>query len=192
MVLQNILMITLCYKCGYKWNYKGKQRGKDNLSCPRCSYRLRFDRVIIEDLDLHTKQKKLHDSSLELYKTPTKIHTYIHKKIKPRIIFNLNNLDPEMFGLEKEHTPYKKIIESPQTEFIEIEEGSNLCDVHNLPASYDDLDKIWTCRKCREFETPNARPIIYPSAQINKIQKEKFKIIPRDPIKLLEHQRSFF
>lgn len=73
-------MKCLCYKCGYDWNYKGIQRGKSNLSCPRCSYRLRADKAIIEDL--HTKQEKLHDLPLELHKRPEKVHTYIHKKKK--------------------------------------------------------------------------------------------------------------
>ncbi len=180
-------MRALCYKCGHSWNYKGEiKEGKKYITCSGCYYKIRIDRT----LDFSTEEhQKLLTNPVKLPSLPHKLPT-THHSFKLKSILNLNNLTPEMFGLEKEHTPYRKIIERPQTEFIEIEEGSNLCDIHNLPASYD--DKVWTCRECRKIETPNAEPVIYPSAQINKIPKEEFKIIPRDPIKLLEHQRSFF
>ena len=89
-------MRALCYKCGYDWNYKGNQRGKSNLSCPRCSYRLSADRTIIEDL--HTQQEKLHDLPLELHKKPEIIHTYIHKK---KELHNFVELEKGIFVNQK-------------------------------------------------------------------------------------------
>ena len=167
-------------KCLHIWEYKGKViKDKDYITCPKCHYRSMLKKAL--------DRKK--DIPLSIPSIKALTHSLTHSLIDTPLL-NLTKLSPKMFGLEKEHTPYRKIIERPQTEFIEIEEGSNLCDIHNLPASYD--DKVWTCRECRKIETPNAEPVIYPSAQINKIPKEEFKIIPRDPIKLLEHQRNFF
>ncbi|KKN40577.1 hypothetical protein LCGC14_0732130 [marine sediment metagenome] len=183
-----------CYKCDHIWDYKGKSN--HYVCCPECYNKISLRKIAKQNYILPTKE--LHTTeNLERVYFPDGFDCLVHKDIAPQFkeltLEDLNENKETVGVLEKEHTPYKKIIESPQTEFIEIEEGINLCDVHNLPASYDDLDKIWTCKKCREFETPNAKPIIYPSAQINKIQKEEsIKIIPRDPIKLFEHQRSFF
>ena len=139
-------MRALCYKCGYDWNYKGNQRGKDHLSCPKCSYKLVANKVLLEDDP--SIQVKLHSSPLELHKKPLKIHTYIHKKEK----------------------------------FIEIEDG------------------IFVEKKiAKQFkEAPEEIPLLVQEQEqepVIRILPPKFeiiRIIPRDPIKILEHQRSFF
>ena len=65
-------MRALCYKCNYGWAYGGKQRGKDKMSCPKCSYKLTAGKAIIGDL--HSSQEELHTY---IHNIPKKI-TYIH------------------------------------------------------------------------------------------------------------------
>ena len=177
-------MIALCYKCGYDWNYKGGQRGKENLSCPKCSYRLRADRTLTEDL--HTRQETLHDSPLKLHETPEKIHTYIHKKKK---LYSPNLLKPIEIKRPIE------IIEDVEEEEFELEEifiDGKACELHNLPATYDSFDRKWVCEKCLEFEIPNAKPHEKNLGIVTYIQKEKsIKVIPLDPLRALKSQMSY-
>jgi len=42
---------TICYKCKYKWNYKGKQ--EYYLTCPHCYNKLNVKRLEREKNDRH-------------------------------------------------------------------------------------------------------------------------------------------
>ncbi len=42
-------MRMLCYKCNHPWNYRGKNtEEKDNITCPKCMYKLVLGKALIE------------------------------------------------------------------------------------------------------------------------------------------------
>ena len=126
-------------KCLHEWNYKGNlSDDKDYVTCPICRYKSMLKKAINgkKDTPIYHKSTDLLTDSL----------TYPKK----------NN----------RQTSYKRIIEKPQTEFIEegikneeeFEEQKELfpekiiklCNTHNLPAQYNDYEKKWLCNECIE------------------------------------------
>ena len=157
-------MQMLCYKCNHSWNYKGKNsEGQGYITCPGCLYKIRVDKALIEPL---SKQKLLTNLP--------------NKRILPKKLPTTNEIKPLQIDIKG--PVYRRIIEQPKTDFIQPQEEivfeEKICEDHNLPVSYDDIEKTWTCRKCREVKTPNAKPIIYPSVQVNEIPKEE-RAVPK-------------
>ena len=128
-------MRSICYKCGHTWNYKGKQRGKDTLCCSKCSYKLIAEKALVKDL--HSNQEELHtyihSFKGNLHSPIKKLHT-THKPdvIEHTHLFNLSDLKG-----------YPANLNVIQEEEIIID--GIICEIHKLPASYDDLDRKWVC-----------------------------------------------
>lgn len=151
-------MRALCYKCGHSWNYKGKQREKEHLSCSRCSYRLVAEKALLgEDENNQIKLHNfLHNSPLELHKEPPKIHTYIHKKK------DFIEVEKDIFVEKKIAKQFKEAKEDPTEEGIFYESIKN--------NQRQNQEQIIT--------------ILPPKYKI-------IRVIPIDPIKILEHQRNY-
>ena len=69
-------MLMLCYKCNHSWNYKGKNtEERDNITCPRCMYKLILGKALVESPSEQKLLSKLPSKkqlpSLLLNKLPT-------------------------------------------------------------------------------------------------------------------------
>ncbi len=107
-----------------------------------------------------------------------KLLTTIPKKeiLPTRILEELPTTTNEIKPLQIKRPIYRKIIKQPKTDFIEpkkkIKEFDNISDFHLEVQKQEYVDS----------------PI-----KVREIEGIKIiRTIPRDPIKLLEHQRSFF
>ncbi len=79
-------MRMLCYKCEHSWNYKGKNtEGKGNITCPRCLYKIRVDKAMIE--------------------SPLKQELLIKLPTKRPLPNELPTTRPELRVLQEEETP---------------------------------------------------------------------------------------
>ncbi len=84
----------LCYKCEHSWNYKGKNtEGKGNITCPRCLYKIRVDKAMIEG---PLKQELL-------IKLPTK--RPLPNELPNELPRKLPTTRPELRVLQEEETP---------------------------------------------------------------------------------------
>ena len=102
-------MRMLCYKCEHSWNYKGKNtEGKGNITCPRCLYKIRVDKAMIEG---PLKQELL----IEL---PTK--RPLPNELPNELPRKLPTTRPELRVLQEEETPTPGIQEEEQEPTIRI------------------------------------------------------------------------
>ena len=142
-------MFVKCYnkKCFHEWDYRGDN--KEFICCPICRFKRKLGKckaTYLQKSDIPTDRPSdipTNDDEIETINHDEEIPIRFHKSIS------------KDFG---------KIINRPQTEFIEeefIEEeleeiiienhpAKKLCNVHNLPTRYSDFDKKWICKECIE------------------------------------------
>ncbi len=143
-------MRMLCYKCNHLWNYKGKNtEGEGHITCPRCLYKIRVDKALIESPPEQKLLTILPNKKFLPNKLPNKLLTTNEFE---RVI-----LDEDMGVLVE-----KRIAE----QFKEILDEEEIEEVEDVQ------------------EQESVIRILPPKFEI-------IRVIPRDPIKLLEHQRSF-
>ncbi len=183
-------------KCLHLWEYKGNvTKDKDYITCPKCHYKSMFKKAL--------DRKK--DIPLSIPPTNSLTHSLTHS-LTDTPILNLNKLSPKMFGLEVE--------EDQEEEQEEIVIDGNMCDIHKLPASYDDLDRKWVCDKCIDESIdskmglkPDLKEKVFSNYSdflrevkkrdgvitIKEIKPDVIRELPpKTHLQILEHQHSFF
>ena len=158
-------MRMLCYKCGHSWNYTRRNTEGEwrYITCPGCYYKIRVDKALIEDFS------------------------------KQKLLTNLPN---------KELLPKKLLIKLPTTQKLPTTtklkiEFETLKDkdgfVYRVDKRMSEQFKE-TLRNEEIEETLMTDESIEEQEPVIKILPPKFKIIriiPRDPIKITEHQVAY-
>ncbi len=169
-------MEVKCYnkKCGYQWVYQGEN--KKFICCPKC----RFKRLLSKCRDFFLSKNDIPNDRPN--DRPNDILLYKKEIVQPQ-----TDKVEEGYYVEEQEPE-----EDPNTHFSEL--PTNLCDEHNLPATYDSLNKIWTCKKCIEIEVNKNinRPFKQCTDNLVEVTKLPPKIrilrtIPYNPLAALEN-----
>ena len=200
-------MRMLCYKCDHVWNYKGKNiEGEGYITCPKCYYKIRVDKALIDE---PSEQKLLTNLPRERI-LPKKLLSKLPTTTSFERVYFPNGFDcliqKDIAAQFKELTledlqEEKPVVEFVQEEEVKIKEFDNLSDFN--------MEILKEKFKSKGQDEPEISiKILSPSlpskiqeafnkkAQEQDLLKEKpdfeIRIIPHSPIKLLEHQKSFF
>ncbi len=148
-------------KCLHRWNYKGTATDdKQYITCPKCHYKSMFGKVRINKTNSHSKYSLTHSltHSQGIPDIPHNNIEFEQVKFNDGLYYSVEKSMAQKFK-EIDVPEFKKIIESPQTDFIE---GTptltysddpiprNFCEKHKLPATYDSYFKKWICNECSE------------------------------------------
>ncbi len=152
-------MRMLCYKCNHPWNYRGKNtEEKDNITCPKCMYKLVLGKALIEGPSEQKLLANLPNKKL----LPNRLPSLLPSKLPTTNEFEMVILEEGMEVLVDKRIA-KQFKEAPEYLDEEIEcvisssgkersgmseMGIKICEDHGLPARYDSTEKKWVCEEC--------------------------------------------
>ncbi len=127
-------MRMLCYKCNHPWNYRGKNtEEKDNITCPKCMYKLVLGKALIEGpseqkLLTTLPNKKLLPNRLPSFLPTTNefervildqgMEVLVDKKIVKQFKEAPEYLDEEIECVIEQEDPMIKIIPAPEIRIL--------------------------------------------------------------------------
>ena len=142
-------MRMLCYKCDHLWNYRGRNtEEKDNITCPKCMYKLVLGKALIEGpseqkLLSNLPNKKLLPNRLPSFLPTTNefervileegMEVLVDKKIAKQFKEAPEYLDEEIECVIEQEDPMIKIIPAPE---IRILPGKTILEIMEHQRSF--------------------------------------------------------
>lgn len=139
----------LCYKCDHLWNYRGRNtEEKDNITCPKCMYKLVLGKALIEGpseqkLLSNLPNKKLLPNRLPSFLPTTNefervileegMEVLVDKKIAKQFKEAPEYLDEEIECVIEQEDPMIKIIPAPE---IRILPGKTILEIMEHQRSF--------------------------------------------------------
>jgi len=146
-------MRMLCYKCNHPWNYEGKNtEEKDNITCPKCMYKLILGKALAEELSEQKLLVNLPNKKLLPNRLPSNLPNFLPTTNEFERVILAEGMEVLVEKrLAKQFKEAQEYLDEEIECVIEQEDPiivTKLCKDHGLPARYDSLEKKWVCEEC--------------------------------------------